>query len=118
MDFLIKAFDGLELERMFRPDGSVMHGEIRIGNSVVMIGGAMEGAPARETMIYLYMEDCDKYFDQAIELGAEVVSELADQFYGDRHGAVRDSNGNVWYIATHKEDLTPEEMKERMANMS
>jgi len=117
MEFLIKAFDGIEKERMSRPDGTLMHGEVQIGNSRVMIGQEMEGAPARKTMIYLYMDDCDRYFNRAKELGAEVVSELADQFYGDRHGAVRDMNGNDWYIVTHKEDLTPEQMQKRLAEM-
>lgn len=117
MDFLIKAFDGVEKERMSRPDGTLMHGEVQIGNSRIMVGQAMEGAPARKTMIYLYMDDCDKYFNRAKELGAEVVSELADQFYGDRHGAVRDVNRNDWYIVTHMEDLTPEQMQERMSKM-
>ncbi len=117
MDFLIKAFDGVEKERMLRPDGALMHGEVQIGNSRIMVGEAMEEAPARQTMIYLYMGDCDKYFNRAKELGAKVVSELEDQFYGDRHGAVEDSNGNCWYIVTHKEDLTPEQMQERLAKM-
>ena len=117
MEFLINAFAGVEMERMLGPDGSVMHGEVKIGNSVIMIGQAQKETEVRKTMVYLYMEDCDKFFNRAIELGAEVVSELADQFYGDRHGAVRDTNGNDWYIATHKEDLTPEQMQERLANM-
>jgi len=117
MEFLIKAFDGEEKERMLGPDGSLMHGEVQIGNSRIMLGQASKTAEERKTMVYLYVEDCDKYFIRAKELGAEVVSELADQFYGDRHGAVRDMNGNDWYIATHKEDLTPEQMQERLAEL-
>lgn len=117
MDFLIKAFEGVEKERMSRPDGSLMHGEVQIGNSRIMVGQEMEGAPARKTMIYLYMDDCDKYFNRAKELGAKVVSELEDQFYGDRHGAVEDSNGNQWYIVTHKEDVSPEELQKRTEQM-
>lgn len=117
MDFLIKAFDATELDRMLGPNGEVMHGEVKIGDSVVMIGQAREAPQAMKTMIYVYVEDCDLLFNRAKELGAKVISELSDQFYGDRHGAVEDSNGNQWYIATHKEDLTPEQMQERMANM-
>lgn len=117
MDFLIKAFDATELDRMSGPNGEVMHGEVKIGDSVVMIGQAREASQAMKTMIYVYVEDCDLLFNRAKELGVKVISELSDQFYGDRHGAVEDSNGNQWYIATQKEDLTPEQMQERMAKM-
>ena len=99
------------------PDGSVVHGEVKIGDSVIMIGQAMQEGSARSTMVYFYVEDCDSYFNRAKKYGSKVVSELEDQFYGDRHGAVEDANGNCWYIVTHKEDLTPEQMQERLAKM-
>lgn len=117
MDFLMKAFDAEELERMTTPDGSVVHGEVKIGDSVIMIGQAREESQALKTMVYVYVGDCDLYFNRAKELGAKVVSELSDQFYGDRHGAVEDSNGNQWYIATHKEDLSSEELQKRTEEM-
>lgn len=117
MDFLMNAFDAEELERMTTPDGSVVHGEVKIGDSVIMIGQAREESQALKTMVYVYVEDCDLYFNRAKELGSKVVSELSDQFYGDRHGAVEDSNGNQWYIATHKEDLSSEELQKRTEEM-
>lgn len=118
MDFLMNAFDAIELERMTTPDGAVMHGEVKIGDSVIMIGQAREESQALKTMVYVYVEDCDLHFNRAKELGAKVVSELADQFYGDRHGAVEDSSGNQWYIATHKEDLSSEELQKRTEEMA
>lgn len=117
MDFLINVFDGNEKNRMTAPDGSVVHGEVKVGDSVIMIGQAREASQARKTMVYLYMEDCDAYFKRAVDSGAKVVSELEDQFYGDRHGAVEDSNGNQWYIVTHKEDVSPEELQKRTEQM-
>lgn len=117
LEFLVNVFDGKKLDVMTGPDGSVVHGEVKIGDSVIMIGQAMEDQPTRSTMIYLYMDDCDKYFDRAKEAGAKVISELEDQFYGDRHGAVEDSNGNHWYIVTRKEIVTPEELQKRTNEM-
>lgn len=117
LDFLINVLDGKEKNRMTAPDGSVVHGEVKIGDSVIMIGQAREESQARKTMVYLYMEDCDVYFKRAVDSGAKVVSELEDQFYGDRHGAVEDSNGNQWYIVTHKEEVSPEELQKRTEQM-
>lgn len=117
MDFLLKVFDGTEINRMMAPDGSVVHGEVKIGDSVIMIGQAREESQARKTMVYLYMENCDTYFERAKEFGASVVSELEDQFYGDRHGAVEDSNGNHWYIVSQKEIVSPEELQKRTEQM-
>lgn len=113
MDFLINAFEAKELERMTTPDGAVMHGEVKVGDSVIMIGQAREGVQALKTMLYVYVENCDLLFNRAKELGAKVVSEIRDEFYGDRVGAVEDPNGNQWYIATHKEDLSSEELQKR-----
>lgn len=117
LEFLVNVFDGKKLDVMTGPDGSVVHGEVKIGDSVIMIGQAMKDQPTRSTMIYLYMEDCDKYFNRAKEAGAKVISELEDQFYGDRHGAVEDSNGNHWYIVTRKEIVSPEELQKRTNEM-
>lgn len=117
MDFLINVLDGEELERMTTPDGSVVHGEVKVGDSVIMIGQAREASQVLKTMVYVYVDDCDKYFNKAKEMGAKVVSELSDQFYGDRHGAVEDVNGNQWYIATLKEDLSSEELQKRTMEM-
>jgi PhnB protein len=117
MDFLISVFDGTELERMLGPGGTVMHGEVKLGDSIIMIGQAMDGQPSRSTMLYVYVEDCDSVYNKAIDQGAKSISELANQFYGDRHGGIEDSNGNHWYIATHKEDLSSEELQKRTSQL-
>jgi PhnB protein len=115
IDFLKRAFDATETERMIRPDGTVHHAELQIGDSKVMLG---ECAPPRQpmpSMLYLYVPDVDTTYGRAIEAGAKSIMEPADQFYGDRHGGVEDSSGNQWFIATHIEDVAPEEMKRRAA---
>jgi len=114
LDFLTQAFDAKLVERMARPDGTVMHAEVRIGDSVVMMGeptGADEGPmPA---MMYLYVADTDAFYRRAIAAGAASVMEPADQFYGDRNAGVKDPCGNLWWIATHVEDVAPDEMARR-----
>lgn len=117
MDFMLKAFGAEELERMTTPDGAVMHGEVKVGGCVIMVGQAREESQVRKSMIYLYVEDCDAVYAKALAEGATSVSELEDQFYGDRHGAVEDSNGNHWYIVTHKEDVSSEELQRRTEEM-
>jgi PhnB protein len=119
IDFLKQAFDAQESVRMASPDGRVMHAEVRIGDSVVMIGDAGEGSPARTCMIHLYVPDADATIThfvgtrRALQAGAAAVRELANQFYGDRSGGVRDPWGNDWWVATHVEDVPPEELKKR-----
>lgn len=123
LDFYQRAFGAKEIMRMPGPGGKIMHAEIRIGNSVVMLADEHPEINARSpeafggspVMIHLYVEDVDAMFNQALAAGAKVERPLADQFYGDRTGGVKDPFGYSWYIATHKEDVTPEEMKKRMA---
>lgn len=110
IEFLVRVFDAKETERMMRPDGTVGHAEVRIGDSVVMIGG---GSTPRLAALYMYVPDVDATYRRALEAGAPSVSEPNDQFYGDRHGAVKDPAGNDWWIATHIEDVAPEEMTRR-----
>ncbi len=113
VEFLKRAFGAVEMFLMRGPDGSIGHGELRIGDSVVMIGQTRGEWQPMPCMIYLYTEDADATHARALEAGATLVAPLADQFYGDRHGAVKDPAGNVWYIATHVEDVSPDEMARR-----
>jgi PhnB protein len=116
IDFLKQAFAAEVTFRMDRPDGAVAHAEVKIGDSKVMIG---QPAPGQETraMLHLYVPDTDAVYARAMAAGATSIREPADQFYGDRSGGVRDISGNQWWIATHVEDVTPEEMERRMADM-
>jgi PhnB protein len=111
--FLQQAFDAREMVRMRSPDGSIMHAEVRIGDSVVMMGGAGENNPPMPAMLHLYLEDADDAYRRALEAGATSLREPEDQFYGDRTAGVQDDFGNQWWLATHIEDVTAEEMQRR-----
>jgi PhnB protein len=123
IEFYKKAFGAKEQFRMPGPDGKIGHAEIRIGDSMVMLADESQevGAKAPKSVggtpvsIVLYVEDVDRVFAQAVAAGAKVERPLADQFYGDRTGGVLDPFGHRWHIATHKEDVSEEEMKRRMA---
>jgi PhnB protein len=117
MQFTIDALGAKEKVRMPGPDGKLAHGEVQIGDSVIMMGTSQDGQymPA---MIYLYVDDTDATYKKALAAGATSTEEPNDAFYGDRRAAVRDSQGNAWFIATHQEDPTPEQMQERMAEMA
>ena len=123
IDWYKKALDAEEVARVVGPDGKIMHAEIRIGDSLIMlndpIGGgkgpkAFGGSPAS---LWLYVEDCDALFNRAVAAGGHVrpgpMGQLTDQFWGDRSGTFTDPYGYEWTIATHKEDVTPDEMKRR-----
>ncbi len=118
-----KALGAEEVTRAVGPDGKILHAEIRIGDSLVMVnddmmGGntvkAHGGSPAS---LWVYVPDCDALFNRAIKAGAKVapggMGDLADQFWGDRSGTILDPDGYRWTIATHTEDLTPDEMQKR-----
>ncbi len=113
IEFLRKAFRAKELVRMPRPDGGVAHAEVKIGNSRVMLGEPMPGMELMPAMLYLYVKDVDKTYAKALKAGAVSLREPTNQIYGDRNAAVKDSFGNQWWIATHMEDVTPEEMAKR-----
>ena len=99
---------------MLQPDGSIGHTEMRIGDSMVMLGEARDQWKAMPTTLYLYLENVDAVYARALAAGATPVSEPKNQFYGDRSGAVQDMCGNFWWMATHVEDVSEEEMKRRM----
>jgi PhnB protein len=118
IDFYKRAFGAKELFRMPSPDGKVAHAELQIGDSRVMINdefGPMsgtQGGKERVTM-FLYVENADNVFNQAVQAGAQVEMPLENQFWGDRYGHVADPFGHRWGIAQHVEDVTPEEMQKR-----
>jgi PhnB protein len=111
IEFAKRAFGAQVAFQMMNPDGSIGHSELRIGDSMIMLSSARPQWPALPTMIHLYVEDCDALYAKAIEAGATAVMPLADQFYGDRSGGVKDVSGNYWWIATHVKDVSEEEMK-------
>ncbi len=113
--FLANAFGAVEVHRTALPDGSVMHAALRIGNSMVMLGGASEEWKARTNFMHMYVPDIDAVYAQAIAAGATSVREPNDEFYGDRSAGVTDPAGNLWWIATHIEDVSEDEIARRMA---
>src|ERR1017187_7675855 len=114
IDFMKAAFDAQETVRMSMPDGSIGHAEMRIGNSMIMIGEARDQWKAMPTSLYLYLEDVDAVYARAVSAGGTPFAEPKNQFYGDRSGSVQDMCGNFWWVATHVEDVSEEEMKRRM----
>lgn len=115
IDFLQRAFDAEVLIRHGRPDGGIMHAQVRIGSSLVMMGEPMGEQRTMPTMLHLYVEGVDEIYQRALDAGATSLMAPEDQFYGDRSGAVIDGEGNQWWIATHIEDVSDEEMARRMA---
>jgi uncharacterized glyoxalase superfamily protein PhnB len=118
LDFVKKAFDAREKFRMDMADGKIGHAEVEIGDSVVMMGDAGGETRAMPAMIHLYVEDCDATYEQALAAGGTSEREPTNQFYGDRSAGVRDPGGNVWWIATHVEDVAEDEMERRLAEAS
>ncbi|HKU21920.1 MAG TPA: VOC family protein [Terriglobales bacterium] len=121
IDYYKKAFGATEIMRMAGPDGTVGHAELKIGDSIFMMGDEMPEMGYRAPQgsapvgLMLYVDDVDRVFKQAIAAGGRVDKEVQDQFYGDRSGTFYDPFGHMWTVATHKEDVSPEEMKKRMA---
>jgi uncharacterized glyoxalase superfamily protein PhnB len=115
IDFLKEAFDALETERIPGPDGSPTHAEVQIGDSRVMMGSARGERGPIPAMVYIYTEDCDAAYRRALKAGAESVMEPEDQFYGDRNAGVKGPQGNHWWIATHVEDVSRDELQRRAA---
>ena len=122
IDFYKRAFNALEVGRMAGPDGKLMHAVIRIGDSAVMLVDefpdygsfgpkSLKGSPVT---IHLYVEDVDAFVRRAVDAGAKVTMPLADMFWGDRYCRLEDPFGHHWSVATHIQDLTPEQMQEAM----
>jgi uncharacterized glyoxalase superfamily protein PhnB len=113
IEFLEQAFDAKETYRLDGPNGSILHAEIQIGDSRVMLGEASEQCQPMPATMALYVEDADAWYERALKAGATSVREPADQFYGDRSAGVKDFAGNQWWIHTHIEDVPHEEIKKR-----
>jgi PhnB protein len=122
IDFYKRAFGAQEINRMAGPQGKIAHAELKIGDSIVMLSDEMPGTGMRSPQslggtavgIFLYVKDVDSAFKQATSAGAKVETPLADMFWGDRYGKLGDPYGHSWSMATHKEDVAPEEMSRRM----
>jgi uncharacterized glyoxalase superfamily protein PhnB len=122
IEFYRKAFGAIELGRMAGPDGRLMHAQLTIGDSAVMLVDenpqcgaigpkSLKGTPVT---IHLYVEDADAIVERAVAAGATVVMPPADMFWGDRYGVVEDPFGHHWSVATHQRDVSPEEMQQAM----
>lgn len=125
IEFYKRAFDATELFRVPGPDGAVMHAEIKIGDSIIMLADefpqmnalspkTIGGSPVS---LMLYLPNVDEVFARTIAAGAKELRPLQNQFYGDRSGTVEDPFGHKWTISTHVEDVSPEELQRRMAAM-
>ena len=116
IDFLASAFGAVERLRVPMPQGGIGHAEVEIGGAALMLADAMPPAfPATASLIHLYVADTDAVYAQALAAGATSDDEPADMFYGDRLARITDPYGNHWSIATHTEDVTPEELEARLA---
>jgi PhnB protein len=114
IDFLKRAFDAKTAETLSEDsEGNIRHAEIKIGDSMVMVGQARDEWKARPSAFYLYVPDCDGWYKRAMQAGAKSLMEPADQFYGDRNAGVEDPAGNYWWIAPHIEDVSPDELDRR-----
>jgi len=121
IEFYKKAFGAEEIARMPGPGGSIMHAEIIIGDSHIMLNDefpsfgklAPKSIGGTPVTLHLYVNDVDGMFDRAVKAGAKVTMPIADMFWGDRYGQIEDPFGHQWSLATHKEDVTPEECSKR-----
>jgi PhnB protein len=121
IEYYVKAFGAKELGRMEAPDGKIGHAELELGDSRIMLSDPFPQAstqPPKQlggttASVFMYVENVDAVVKQAVDAGATVTMEVADQFWGDRFGTITDPFGHVWSIATHVEDVPPEEMAER-----
>jgi PhnB protein len=114
--FLKQAFGANERYRLTMSNGAIAHCELTLGDSVVNLGASMDGWPARGLIAQIYVEDSDTLFERAVAAGATVVMPMTDMFFGSREGRVSDPYGNVWTIATLKEQVSPDEMQRRMTS--
>ncbi|MGH2749213.1 MAG: VOC family protein [Actinomycetota bacterium] len=123
LDFYTKVFGAAERARMPGPDGKIMHAELEVGDSIIMLSDEFEQFGNRSprsiggtpVLISVYVEDVDETFNRAVEMGAKSIQPVQDQFYGDRSGQFEDPFGHRWSVASHIEDVSPEEMAKRAA---
>lgn len=113
IDFMEQVLDAKQAFCSTRPDGAIMHAEVRIGDSTVMIGEACDEMGPTPAALHLYLKDSDSFFHRAVKAGATPITEPTDMFWGDRYSCVKDRWGNQWSFATHIEDVSEEEMARR-----
>lgn len=111
--FMATVFGARVTEQLMQPDGRIGHTELRVGDSLIMLSEVPEGKDATPIMLHVYVEDVDAAFARAVVAGGKVVAAPSDQFYGDRSGGVVEPSGNTIWIATHVEDVAPDELKRR-----
>lgn len=118
IEFIETVFAGALKYKLDRPDGKIMHAEIIVGDSLIMAGEPMEKYGIFPASIFIYVSDCDYIYEKAIAFGGTSIMIPTTMIHaGVRYGGVKDSNGNIWWIATHIEDLTPEEQEKRIEDM-
>jgi PhnB protein len=123
IDFYKKVFDATEITRVPSPNNQIMHAELRIGDSIIMLAdenpqiGALspQSLGGTASLLNVYIANVDAVAQKAVDAGAKLLRPVKDQFYGDRSGTLIDPFGHMWSVATHVEDVSPEEMKKRMA---
>ena len=114
IEFMERAFNGEETAMVKDDGGKIMHSTVQIGDSLVMVADVMTGTDPMPSMLYLYVDDVDAVYRQAIDVsGTTSLREPVDEFYGDRSAGVKDEWGNQWWLATHVEDVSDEEMERR-----
>ena len=113
IDFAKQAFGAEEIMRMDGKDGAIGHAEFKIGDSRVMVADSSDRWPSMPVSLHLYVEDCDSLYARAMEAGGTSLREPVDEFYGDRSAGVKDPAGNLWWLATHVEDVPEDEMARR-----
>lgn len=114
IDFLKSAFSAEERSCHRSPEGAILNAELTIGDSIIMVADARDDYKPMPTTLYLYVNDTDQTYQQALQAGAQSLLEPKDQFYGDRNAGVQDPSGNQWWIATHIEDVSEAELQKRM----
>lgn len=117
IEFCQKAFDAKISDMHKTDDGTIMHAAIHIRDSAIMLSDGSPQFPSMPSMLHIYVEDVDSVYKKAIDAGGVSLREPTNEFYGDRSCGVKDSSGNQWWIATHIEDLTPEEIERRQKEM-
>lgn len=113
IDFLVAAFNATELGKVHNADGSIGHAEVQIGDSKIMMFDSRPEWPPFPCFINLYVDDCEALYSQAIKAGAASMTEIVTQSWGDKGGRIIDPFGNVWWLTSHVEDVSPEEMAKR-----
>jgi PhnB protein len=117
IEFLTQAFAAQEIRRTLHPEGYIMNAEVKIGNSMIMVSEATEEFKVMPSFIYLYVENTDATYENALKAGATSTMEPKDEFWGDRSASVKDPTGNHWWIATHQEDVSLEEIDTRIQDL-